>query len=538
MKPQREMTTLTTIRRALVSVSDKRDIVAFARALAEHGVEIISTGGTARALDEAGLHVIPVNELTGFPEMMDARVKTLHPAVHGAVLARRDLEHHVAALNEHNIRPIDLVCVNLYPFERTLSGDLSREESIELIDIGGPAILRSAAKNHDFVTVVTSPTQYDRVVSELKAHEGATTIELRRDLAAAAFSRTAEYDAQISAWMCSRQTSDFPPMFRVSQSRHAVLRYGENPHQKASLYHDPAARGADVVSARQLHGKQLSYNNINDAAAALEAARDLSQTFPDRVGAVIIKHANPCGMGLANDAQSAIELAHTGDSLAAYGGILAVNTRLTKADVEPIVQADRFFEVVIAEAFDDDALQTLQARSQNIRLLAVGPFDGSRLSDIEFRSVPGGMLVQERDTALPDTGRWEHVAGPAPASALLQDGAFIWLAVKHLKSNAVALGARTKSGMMMIGAGCGHVDRVGAARLAIEKAGDRIAQSEMTVAASDGFFPFPDGPELLIDAGVQCIVQPGGSKRDNETAALCRDREVTLLLTGIRHFRH
>jgi len=532
------MPDLVPVRRALLSVSDKKDLIPFARSLAARGVELISTGGTARTLFDAGLRVLPVEHVTGFPEMMDGRIKTLHPLIHGGLLARRDVQAHVQSMREHNIKPIDLVCINLYPFERTLREELSREEAIELIDIGGPAMIRSGAKNHEFVAVITAPSQYDRVVSELAAHEGATTLEMRRDLAAAAFSRTAEYDAAISAWMCGKAAASFPPMLRISMTRQDQLRYGENPHQEAAVYADPAEVGPSVVKARLFSGKPLSYNNINDAGAALELVREAGQCFREsaRAAAAIIKHTNPCGAALGASAKEAFERAYEGDPVAAFGGILAISREVDVDAAESICRGEKFFEVIIAPAFDNGAASALSERWKKVRLLVVGDLDaGPNFARMEYRSLPGGMLVQQRDRALPEPAKWTRVAGPAPSQELLDSAAFLFLCAKHLKSNAVAIGA----GGQLLGAGAGQMDRVTAARLAVEKAGTKLKASKTPViAASDGFFPFPDGPQLLIDAGVKVIVQPGGSKKDQETIDLCVKRGVTLLMTGVRHFRH
>jgi len=528
------MSNLVGVRRALLSVSDKRDLVPFARALVESGVEIVSTGGTARALADAGFRVIPVERLTGVPEMMDGRVKTLHPAVHGGLLARRDRAEHVRAMEAHRISPIDLLAVNLYPFERTLKEDLAEEQAIELIDIGGPAMIRSAAKNYEFVAVVTNPSQYDRIINEMRVNDGATTLALRRDLAAAAFSRTAEYDATISAWMCERQDESFPPQFRQSLVKREQLRYGENPHQQAALYANPVEAAANVVKAKLLHGKPLSYNNLNDAAAAFELAREMREAFPDRAGAVIVKHTNPCGVALAADGRAAFERAYAGDPLAAYGGILAANHVIDRDAAEAICRGEKFFEVIAATRFEGDAAGMLGERWANVRLLETGEIEAAlHLSRMECRTIPGGMLVQQRDRAIPDPSKWQRVSGEPLDDESLETAVLLTLAAKHLKSNAVVIGA----GSQMLGAGAGQMDRVTAARLAIEKARESLHRPNL-IAASDGFFPFADGPQLLIDAGVSAIVQPGGSKRDAETVELCRARGVTMYLTGVRHFRH
>ena len=518
------------MRRALLSVSDKGGLIELARSLDSRGVELVSTGGTARALREAGLTVLTVEDITGAAEMMGGRVKTLHPAVHGAMLARRDLEEDRRALTERGITPIDLVCVNLYPFEETASHPgVTRAEVIEQIDIGGPAMVRSAAKNHAYVSIVTSPNQYKSLLAELEAHDGATTAAFRRELAATAFRLTAKYDGRISAWM----DAEAPPV-------HRELRYGENPHQAAWLYvySDPDDRS--IAGARMLHGKELSYNNIQDAIAALELVRDLHAVSPRFASAAIIKHTNACGAAVAVDLAAAFGLAWDGDPLAAYGGILALSREVDALTAQGICQEQRFFEVVVAPGFADAALSRLRDRWKNVRLLAVGDLDApasqpsARGPETESRSIAGGMLIQERDTALACPDQWKHVAGPAPTNAVLEDAVFAWTVVKHLRSNAVALAA----GGQLLGGGCGLVDRLSACRLAIEKAGTRIRDRAPTVAASDAFFPFPDGPSLLVDGGVACIVHPGGSKRDQETVDVCEKHGVTCLVTGVRHFRH
>jgi len=517
------------IRRALLSVSDKTGLVEFARALDRRGIQLVSTGGTARTLEEAGLAVIAVEALTGVAEMMGGRVKTLHPAVHGAVLARRDLDEDRDSMREHGITPIDLVCVNLYPFEQTISkADTTPAEAIEQIDIGGPAMVRSAAKNHLFVAIVTSPDQYQQLAAELDANDGGTTMQFRRSLAAAAFRLTASYDGHISHWM----DATAPPVQRE-------LRYGENPHQAAWLHASGRAGddcdGAAIPTASVLHGKTLSYNNIQDAAAALLVVQDLNRVAPGKACAAIIKHTNACGAAFAEGLAEAFGLAYEGDPIAAYGGILAVSRTVGPDTADLICQGQRFFEVIVAPGYDDEALAKLRARWKNVRLLAVGDLNAAVTpAETESRSIPGGVLVQERDTAIAQPQAWTHAAGPAPGDRMLDDAVFAWTVVKHLRSNAVAIAA----GGRLLGGGCGLVDRVSACRLAIEKAGSKLARHKGVVAASDAFFPFPDGPKLLIDAGVACIIHPGGSKRDQETFDACDDAGVTCMVTGIRHFKH
>ncbi|MCP4835810.1 MAG: bifunctional phosphoribosylaminoimidazolecarboxamide formyltransferase/IMP cyclohydrolase [Phycisphaera sp.] len=531
------MNRLLPVRRALLSVSDKTDLVPFARALTELGVEIVSTGGTHRALVEAGLSPIAIEELTGSPEMMDGRVKTLHPAVHGGILARRDVDTHLQAMEEHGIRGIDLVCVNLYPFERTIRDeDTTMDEAIEQIDIGGPSMVRSAAKNHDFVVVVTSPGQYDQLISELKENEGSTSIELRRGLAAAAFARTAEYDATIAAWVGNRSEPRFPNVLRLNFIGHRELRYGENPHQLAAVYRDPDFRGPSVVGAELISGKPLSYNNLLDAAAALELVQDLHDARPESAASVVVKHTNPCGAGVADDLAEAFTRAHEGDPLAAFGGIVALDRDVDHATATRITETSRFLEVVVAPGFAPDAAEALAARWPNCRLLAVGRLDDHGSDGLGLRSIPGGLLAQERDKHPFSADDLRHAAGPKPSDELRRDAGLAWTVVKHLKSNAVCIA----SGERLLGAGAGQMDRVAACRIAVEKAGTAEGKdsSSPLIAASDAFFPFDDGPTILADAGVRCIVHPGGSKRDEETFKLCEERGVTCLLTGVRHFRH
>jgi phosphoribosylaminoimidazolecarboxamide formyltransferase/IMP cyclohydrolase len=536
------MPDLVPIRRALLSVSDKSDLIPFARALVSRGVEIISTGGTAKALSDAGIAVTPIDKVTGFPEMMDGRVKTLHPMVHGGLLALRDNPEHERAMREHGIRPIDLVCISLYPFEQTIAKPgIHQHEAIEQIDIGGPSMIRSGAKNSEWVTVITASAQYDRVIGEMSRHDGATGRQLRGELAAAAFGRTSEYDATIASYLSRTSGVAFPHLLRLGYVKSDELRYGENPHQEAAVYRDPASTGPTIVSAAQLHGKQLSYNNINDGAAALELALSLKKLDPKRTGACVIKHTNPCGAALSagtgEDAcREAVDLAIAGDPLAAYGGILAVNRKLDRGAAERVCREDVFLEVIVAPDFAPDALEMLRARWTGVRLLAVGDRAPSATRKIDYRSVPGGMLVQERDTAAPAPDKWVHAAGPAAKSEQLAIAAFLEVVVRFVGSNAIVIGGREGSGAVRLyGIGSGQVDRVSACRLAVEKAG---AKAGGAVALGDAFFPFPDGPKVLVDAGVSMIVHPGGSKRDGETFELCKAHGVTCMTTGMRHFKH
>lgn len=536
------------IRRALISVSDKSGLAEFARALVEMGVQVISTGGTATALAKAGVESTPIEQVTGFPEMMDGRVKTLHPKVHGALLGVRSNPEHVAAMAAHGIAPIDLVCVNLYPFEETVARPgVAEHEAVEQIDIGGPSMLRSAAKNFESVTVVTSPAQYARVLGEMRTHAGATTLALRREFAGAVFARTAAYDGAIAAFMAAggaaqagaagAGASPFPAELGLRFALAEELRYGENPHQRGAVYVDPAARGPSVVGARLLHGKPLSYNNILDAAAALELVQDLHDQAPAMAACAVIKHTNPCGAAMAPTVLGAFERAWSGDPLAAFGGIVAFADTLDAATAEAMAAGERFLEVVVAPEYEPRALETLQARWKNARLLAVGARRTSGDGGLALRSVPGGMLAQERDTHAIRAEAFTHAAGPPPDAAMLADAAMMFAVAKHLKSNAVCIGG----GGALLGAGAGQMDRVASCRNAVEKARAKLAHlpaGVRPVAASDAFFPFADGPTLLAEAGVKCIVHPGGSKRDQETLDLCNARGITCLLTGSRHFRH
>jgi phosphoribosylaminoimidazolecarboxamide formyltransferase/IMP cyclohydrolase len=533
------MADLVHIRRALVSVSDKTGLVAFAKALAARGVEIISTGGTATALRDAGLKVTMIDQVTGFPEIMGGRVKTLHPKVHGGLLGVRDEPSHKEAMEKHGIAPIDLVCVNLYPFEQTVAKPgVSEHDAIENIDIGGPSMLRSAAKNFEWVTVVTNHGQYERVTHELEKNGGATTRQTRAELAAEVFSLTSRYDAAIAAYMKRQPSMLFPALLSMQFVKDEELRYGENPHQAAALYramrHGGEARWPSIASAEQLHGKELSYNNINDAVAALELAMALQRGAGEgEAAACVVKHTNPCGAAVAGSCREAIDQAIAGDPIAAYGGILAVGDELDDDAAERLKDKEVFLEVIVAPRFSPGALETLRKRWANVRLLRVGDLDADISKQLELRSIPGGLLVQERDLATAE--KFELRAGPKATAQQLRAGAFLESVCRFLFSNAVVIGGGAGGGVRMFGAGAGQMDRVTSCRLAVEKAGKLAAGA---VAFSDAFFPFSDGPQVLIDAGVKCIVHPGGSKRDEDTFKLCEERGVTCLTTGVRHFRH
>jgi phosphoribosylaminoimidazolecarboxamide formyltransferase/IMP cyclohydrolase len=515
-----------TIRRALLSVSDKTGIVDFARGLAELGVELVSTGGTARALGEAGLEVRAIDDFTGFPEMLDGRVKTLHPRLYAGLLAVRDDPTHAAALAEHDIEIVDLVCVNLYPFEATIARDgVSDAEVIENIDIGGPTMVRAAAKNHRYSTIVTEPADYDAVLDELQAQGGALSFATRERLAGVAYAATARYDAAISGWFAARETS-FPAQFSRSYERALDLSYGENPHQAAAYYRETGGRPHLLSGVEQLHGKAISFNNLLDLDACRALLRDL-----DGPACVIVKHNNPCGAAAADDVLAAYERAFACDAVSAYGGVIAVNRPIDAALAERLNA--QFVEVLIAPGYSDEALAILTGK-KNIRILhdtETRPYDATAL---EIRQVHGGLLVEERDVVLPDDPNWSVATKRAPTEQEWRDLRFAWTVGKHVKSNAIIL-AR---GDATIGIGAGQMSRVDSVRLAVEKAGVAGLDIHGSALASDAFFPFADGPELAVAAGVTAIVQPGGSIRDDEVIAAADDAGLTMVFTGRRHFRH
>lgn len=524
------------VKRVLISVSDKSGLLPFVQLLVEGGAQIISTGGTAKAIRDAGLPVTPIEEVTGFPEMMDGRVKTLHPKIHGGLLALRDVPEHARAMQDHAITGIDLVCVNLYPFEKTVArSDVHEHEAVEQIDIGGPSMVRSGAKNHGYVAVVTDPSQYADVMQTLREHNGATTLALRRRLAAAAFARTAAYDAAIAAWLSTRPDMHqplFPQRMTLPLQMSAELRYGENPHQRGALYLDPRSTETSVARAQQRHGKELSFNNLYDANGALELVKEIDAR--EHAAAAVIKHANPCGFAVAGDLRTAFLRAYEGDPLAAFGGIVALNRKVDLATAQAIVEGQKFLEVIVAPDYEDAALQLLAERWKMVRLLATGdlPLPSQRdPAELDYKRITGGLLVQERDLAPLIPSQWKHVAGPVPSAADLLELQLAMTVAKHLKSNAVCL----VKDASLVGAGAGQMDRVASCRIAAEKAGQR---SQGAVVGSDAFFPFRDGPDLLIKAGVRAIAQPGGSKRDEETVAACNEAKVSLVFTGSRHFRH
>ncbi|HSI37038.1 MAG TPA: bifunctional phosphoribosylaminoimidazolecarboxamide formyltransferase/IMP cyclohydrolase [Tepidisphaeraceae bacterium] len=535
------MSDLVPVKRALLSVSDKTGLAEFATALVkEFGVELISTGGTAKFLRDAGLTVTDVSQVTGFPEMMDGRVKTLHPKIHGGLLALRDNAEHMKSANEHGIQPIDLVCINLYPFEQTISKpNVTFEEAIENIDIGGPSMVRSAAKNHRFVLVVTESGRYEKVLGDLRQHAGSTCGKHRLKQAQRAFAHTAAYDGKIAEYLATQVESknsgtevvgSLPPTLSINLRKQQELRYGENPHQKAALYVDVRPKEASVAYAKQLHGKELSYINLLDADAALAAVKEFKTP-----AACVVKHATPCGYAIGEDAATAFKRAYEGDPLAAFGGIVALNTVVDLACAQTITAIDKLLEVIVAPSFAADALELLRTRWKNVRLLEVGAVQGfgagGFTGDYHMHVIAGGYLVQQRDFTGFDQSKFKIVSKRQPTPAEWTDLGLAWLAAKHLKSNAISL----VSGGMMVGGGAGQQDRVNAARIAVAKAGERAKGS---VCGSDAFFPFPDGPKLLLEAGITAIIHPGGSVRDQETLAVVDQAGAAMVLTGERHFKH
>jgi len=524
---------LAPIRRALISVSDKTGLVELARGLAGYGVAILSTGGSARVLREADIAVTEVSDHTGFPEIMDGRVKTLHPKVHGGILARRDKASHVAALHAHGIEPIDLVVVNLYPFEATVAAGADAPTCIENIDIGGPAMVRAAAKNHDFVTVLTDPANYAAVLAEMAAHGGATGLDLRRRLAAAAYAHTAAYDAAVAGWMQAQQGEVFPPRLVVAGRRQQVLRYGENPHQAAAVYQGGAARPG-VASATQLQGKELSYNNLNDTDAAFELAAEFTPPDFDRPAVAIVKHANPCGVAMAGSLAEAYRRALAGDPVSAFGGIVAVNRPL---DAETATEIAKLFaEVVIAPAVAP-AARAILAEKKNLRLLVTGAMPDPAAPGVILKSLAGGFLVQTRDGGRLDAATLKVVSKRTPSAAEIADMLFAFRVAKHVKSNAIVY-ARDGA---TVGIGAGQMSRVDAARIAAWKAREAAAGgpgAKGSVVASDAFFPFADGLLAAVEAGATAVIQPGGSVRDGEIIAAADAAGIAMVFTGMRHFRH
>jgi phosphoribosylaminoimidazolecarboxamide formyltransferase/IMP cyclohydrolase len=521
------------IARALLSVSDKTGLADFARALRRHGVEIVSTGGTAKLLRDAGIEVIDVAEVTGLPEMMDGRVKTLHPKIHGGLLAVRGNAAHEKALRQHAIPVIDLLAVNLYPFEKTVAGGAEFETCIENIDIGGPALIRAAAKNHDGVTVVLDPADYSLVLAEMDANGGATTLGLRKSLAARAFARTTQYDAAIASWFADKLGERTPKTMAIAGTLGETLRYGENPHQWAAFYRT-GERRFGVATATQVQGKELSYNNLNDTDAAYELVAEFD---PNRSAAVaIIKHANPCGVATAKTLAEAYAKALACDPVSAFGGIVAANRKLDAEAAREIVKI--FTEVIIAPGASDEA-KAIIAEKKSLRLLIAGGLPDPKAEGLTFRSLSGGFLVQSRDNDV--AADLKVVTKREPTDKELADLIFAFTVAKHVKSNAIVY-AR---GGAAVGIGAGQMSRVDAARMAAWKAADaaraqglKQSLTEGSVAASDAFFPFADALQVIAQAGATAVIQPGGSLRDDEVIAAADDAGLAMVFTGMRHFRH
>ncbi len=524
------MTNRIAIRRALISVSDKSGLLPFAQALASKGVEILSTGGSARALREAGIPVLEVSDHTGFPEILDGRVKTLVPQIHGGILGRRDDPAHLAQMQQHNIAPIDLVAVNLYPFEATVAQGAPDDTCIENIDIGGPALIRAAAKNHDFVTVLTDPAQYPEVIEAL-TRDGGTTLAQRRRLAGEAYARTAAYDAAIAAWFADHRDDTFPQRFAIAGTRRQTLRYGENPHQSAAFYATCDRTG--IATARQIGGKELSYNNLNDTDAAFECVAEF-----DAPTVAIIKHANPCGVASAVTLAEAWDLAFLCDPVSPFGGIVALNRPLDRPAAEKI--AAILTEVIIAPDADE-AAKAAVARRKNLRLLLTGGMPDPLAHGLTYRSLSGGFLAQTRDNGRISQNDLKVVTRRAPTEAELADLLFAFKVCKHVKSNAIVF---AKDGAT-VGLGAGQPSRVDSVRIAAWKAaaaasaaGLDVPLTRGSVVASDAFFPFADGLKAAVAAGATAVIQPGGSIRDAEVIAAADAADVAMVFTGMRHFRH
>lgn len=510
------------IKRALISVSNKNNLIPFAQGLIELDYEIISTGGTLKLLKDAGLNVKAVDSVTNFPEILDGRVKTLHPNVHGGLLAKRSNQEHMKALEENNITPIDLVVVNLYPFKETLAREgVSHEEIIENIDIGGPAMLRASAKNYEDVAVIVDPEDYDHILQLLK--DGQLTSEVKQKLAAKVFRHTAHYDSMIATYFTSKSDELFTDTYTRTFERVQHLRYGENPHQQATFYEIPNYKGISLATAKQLHGKELSYNNIQDANSALEIVLE----YKDDAAAVAVKHMNPCGIGLGEQLAEAFKRAYDADPISIFGGIIAVNREVDASTAKQM--SEIFLEIVIAPSFSKEALDIL-TQKQNIRLLEI-KMDEDVAYDEKAVSVKGGLLVQTSDRGSVTKDDLKVVTNRKPTDQELEDLLFSWKAVKHVKSNAIVLGKNKQT----IGIGAGQMNRIGAAKIAIEQAGD---EAKGAVLASDAFFPMPDTVEAAAKAGITAIIQPGGSKRDQDSIDVCNEYGIAMVFTNMRHFKH
>ncbi|MBT0731578.1 bifunctional phosphoribosylaminoimidazolecarboxamide formyltransferase/IMP cyclohydrolase [Rosenbergiella nectarea] len=523
------------VRRALLSVSDKTGIVDFARGLSEHGIELLSTGGTARLLAEAGLTVTEVSDYTGFPEMMDGRVKTLHPKIHGGILGRRDKDDAVMA--EHHIQPIDMVVVNLYPFAKTVANeDCSLEDAVENIDIGGPTMVRSAAKNHKDVAIVVNSTDYTPLLKELADNNQGLSLATRFDLAIKAFEHTAAYDGMIAnyfgrlvpAYYSEEKTpsGQFPRTLNLSLIKKQDMRYGENSHQQAAFYIEDTLSEASVATAVQRQGKALSYNNIADTDAALECVKEFEQP-----ACVIVKHANPCGVATASDLRQAYDLAYATDPTSAFGGIIAFNRELDAATAQAIISR-QFVEVIIAPSASEEAL-AITATKQNVRVLTCGEWQ-QRQSGYDFKRVNGGLLVQDRDLGMVSESELTIVTKRQPTKEELRDALFCWKVAKFVKSNAIVYAKNNRT----IGIGAGQMSRVYSAKIAGIKAADEGLEVSGSAMASDAFFPFRDGIDAAAAVGVRCVIQPGGSIRDEEVIAAADEHDIAMIFTGMRHFRH
>lgn len=529
-----EKLTSPRIERAILSVSDKRGLLEFARELVAGGVELFASGGTRRHLEEAGIPVREVSAHTGFPEMMDGRLKTLHPKIHGGILARRDRADDMASLAEQGIVPFELVVVNLYPFEATIAREgVSIDEAIEQIDIGGPTLVRGAAKNHAFVTIACEPAQYGAILEEFRA-SGTTTHALRRELAGAAYAHTGKYDTTIGAYFARLRAGqgaageEFPEQINLTLHREASLRYGENPHQAAALYAFPDATPNSLVRAKQLHGKELSYNNLLDLDSALSIARSLPVP-----GVAVLKHNNPCGAATAATLAAATENAWNGDPVSAFGSVLGYNAPVDAASAEFLAEPGRFVEAIVAPSFTPEAIEILTTKPKwkaNVRLLTVGSIEAGQ-GGRELRQISGGMLCQTADDLPDDESTWQVVTATQPTAAQLADLKFAWAVCRHVKSNAIVL-AKDRT---LLGVGAGQMSRVDSVEISISKAADRVTGS---VLASDAFFPFEDSVHRAAAAGVTALIQPGGSRRDAEVIAAANQHGLAMIFTGNRHFKH
>ncbi|MHC4265579.1 MAG: bifunctional phosphoribosylaminoimidazolecarboxamide formyltransferase/IMP cyclohydrolase [Planctomycetota bacterium] len=532
------------VKTALISVSDKQGVVEFAKSLSEMGVKIISTGGTARMLSSEGVDVVGIEQVTGFPEMMDGRVKTLHPKIHGGLLGVRDNDKHKASMKEHGIEPIDLVCVNLYPFEETISREnCALEEAIENIDIGGPSMVRSAAKNHKYVAIVTSPKQYAPVLDELKVNDGSVSEKLRSELAKDAFQLTSFYDAAIAGYLNNMAQEQFPERVSIAVNKVAELRYGENPHQSGAFYKIPLSRETSISSAKLLEGgKEISFNNLLDTNAAFELVKEF-----DEPAAVVVKHLNPCGCSIDKDIIEAYRKAYEGDVISAFGGIIALNRpvdpELAKVIMESYSRFGKsrgaggfFAEVIIAPEFKPEALElirTLKAWGERVRLLETGPINPKNRDTNEFdvRCIVGGLLLQQRDLVGFEPDVLTYPTKKKPSNEQMEDLRIAWLTAKHTKSNTITL----VKGKKLIGVGAGQMNRVESGLIAIKHAGE---EADGSVMGSDAFFPFPDNVENAAKAGITAVIQPGGSKKDDEVIAAADEAGIAMVFTGKRHFKH